>query len=256
MEERGSAYLEGINRKDVVIEMLFRKYETILIDADDTLLDYPSAESGALREMLKEYGIFWKESMAEQFKNICNEEWSRCRLDNVTERSVLKQYHKRYYEYSVKRFARVKQWLSLEETAEVLSERYLDCFSRETTATPKALEVCKKLSRSTELYAATNGLTRLQTKRLVHFQPYLKGMIISESAGACKPMKEFFETCLKSAGISDVKKALMVGDSLSTDILGAKTVGMDSCYYNRYGKENRTGITPTYEIRSLEELLG
>ena len=55
---------------------------------------------------------------------------------------------------------------------------------------------------------------------------------------------------------ADVKpsEALMVGDNLMTDILGASYVGIPSVWINRDNDEPHKEIKPTYEITNLEEL--
>lgn len=47
----------------------------------------------------------------------------------------------------------------------------------------------------------------------------------------------------------------MIGDSLSSDIKGAKNIGIDSCWYNPKSKQNMTLINPTYEINDLRDVL-
>ena len=49
-------------------------------------------------------------------------------------------------------------------------------------------------------------------------------------------------------------KIIIVGDSLSNDIAGGNNAGIDSCWYNKSGEINNTGIIPTYEINKLCEL--
>ena len=50
-------------------------------------------------------------------------------------------------------------------------------------------------------------------------------------------------------------KILMIGDSLSSDIFGAASVGMDSCWFNTRGHKKDGNIEPTYEIERLDGLL-
>ena len=52
----------------------------------------------------------------------------------------------------------------------------------------------------------------------------------------------------------DVKQALIIGDSLSSDIKGGQLAGLDTCWYNPERKPNNTDIVPTYEIQKLDEL--
>ena len=64
------------------------------------------------------------------------------------------------------------------------------------------------------------------------------------------------EEALRMVGCSDKSSALMLGDSLTSDIAGAANAGVDSCWFNPQGKENATAIRPTYEVRSLCQVDG
>ena len=70
-----------------------------------------------------------------------------------------------------------------------------------------------------------------------------------------KPSKEFFEKVTAIAEIKDKTTVLMVGDSLTSDVLGANRFGFDSCWFNSKGKRNDTQIIPKYEIKTLKELI-
>ena len=52
-------------------------------------------------------------------------------------------------------------------------------------------------------------------------------------------------------GITNI---LIIGDSLTVDIQGGHNAGIDSCWFNAAGVDNKTGIVPTYEIRELLEM--
>ena len=47
---------------------------------------------------------------------------------------------------------------------------------------------------------------------------------------------------------------LLVGDSLSSDIRGARNAGIRSCWFNPRGEAPRPDIPADFEIRCLEEL--
>lgn len=49
---------------------------------------------------------------------------------------------------------------------------------------------------------------------------YFKGIFILEEIGFHKPQKEFFEKCFLNIKEFSRSNALIVGDSLSSDILG------------------------------------
>jgi 2-haloacid dehalogenase len=48
---------------------------------------------------------------------------------------------------------------------------------------------------------------------------------------------------------------LVIGDSLSSDILGGNNYGLDTCWFNPQAKSPDPRIPATYEIRRLAELL-
>ena len=76
---------------------------------------------------------------------------------------------------------------------------------------------------------ATNGLGRVQRSRLADFLPMTAALFISEEIGCIKPSGTFFERITDVLGCAP-HECLMVGDSLSSDIAGAKNAGMAACW--------------------------
>jgi len=54
--------------------------------------------------------------------------------------------------------------------------------------------------------------------------------------------------------VTDKTRALMLGDSLSSDIAAAANAQIDACWFNPKGAENKKGLPVRYEIRSLDEV--
>ena len=79
-------------------------------------------------------------------------------------------------------------------------------------------------------------------------------VFISELVGFEKPNVKFFEKVISEAGIKDLKEALIIGDSLTSDIQGGYNIGIDTCWYNPKNEENETLLKPTYIIKNLHEL--
>ena len=67
-------------------------------------------------------------------------------------------------------------------------------------------------------------------------------------------VKEFFDAVFSKLQIS-VFKALVIGDSLTSDIIGGIQYGIDTCWFNPNGSDNTMSQAPTYEIKQLSELL-
>lgn len=115
--------------------------------------------------------------------------------------------------------------------------------------------VLDRLKGHYKLVLLTNGAPSLQNTKLEmtpQLVPYFDHIIISGDVGRGKPDPAIFEYALHKAGVTK-DEAIMIGDNLMTDILGASRVGMRSVWINRDDKE-RTEVTPTYEITQLEEL--
>ena len=97
-----------------------------------------------------------------------------------------------------------------------------------------ALEVCQSLSVFHRLFVITNGITKTQIKRLKHsgLFEFFEETFDSQSIGFQKPSKEFFDCVMNNIKDFDIKEALIIGDSLNTDIKGGLLSGIDTCWVN------------------------
>ena len=82
---------------------------------------------------------------------------------------------------------------------------------------------------------------------------FLNDIIVSEEVGKPKPNPKIFQVLMDRHHIK-ASEAIMIGDSLSQDILGAKNCNIKNIWYNPEGIDNTTGIIPDYEINNLLEL--
>lgn len=118
------------------------------------------------------------------------------------------------------------------------------------------LSVLGKLKGIVQLVLVTNGSPSLQRTKLSltpELYPFFEAIVISGEVGKGKPDPAMFHCALESAGI-EAEDALMVGDNLLTDILGAKRTGIPSVWINHWGRKAEA-VQPEYEIASLAELL-
>ena len=77
---------------------------------------------------------------------------------------------------------------------------------------------------------------------------------MSQELGANKPSIEYFEKCFARIPGFDKRKAIIVGDSLTSDILGGQNAGIATCWVNPHHKERRADIRADYEIEALSQL--
>jgi putative hydrolase of the HAD superfamily len=119
----------------------------------------------------------------------------------------------------------------------------------------ESFHVLNKLKGKYKLLLLTNGSPDLQNTKLditPELVPYFDDIIISGAFGRGKPDPAIFDHALQKLGI-EKESAIMVGDNLMTDILGASRIGMKSVWINREDKQ-KTNVLPDYEIIHLEEL--
>ncbi|GED26266.1 noncanonical pyrimidine nucleotidase, YjjG family protein [Brevibacillus agri] len=223
------------------------KYDVIFFDVDDTLMDFDLSEKNALDKAFREFG--WPEGMTDYeaaYREINKGLWRELEQGGIT-----------LAELGVERFKRLFAAHELSGDAEAFNRLYLANLGQEVHLLPGAVDVCSRLA-DCRLAIITNGFAEVQTSRirLSPLQDAFEQIIISQEAGFQKPDQRIFDYAFSRLALTDKKKVLMVGDSLTSDIQGGHNYGIDTCWYNPHGKENHLGITPTYEIRDLTNLLG
>lgn len=219
----------------------------VFLDLDDTILDFHGAESVAIVKAFSELGIPTDESTIAEYKKINRECWESMERGEIERERVL-----------TRRFEILFEKLGISVSPEEMQETYAHRLGLEHDFLPGGEELLKELSSlgKYKLYIASNGIYRVQKPRIdaSGIAKYFADIFISEKIGYNKPSAEFFDICFSR--IADFKKeeCIIVGDSLSSDILGGKNAGIRTCYFNPRGKS--TGdIVPDYEIRELSELV-
>ncbi len=116
--------------------------------------------------------------------------------------------------------------------------------------------VLERLKRQYRLLLLTNGAPDLQKEKIAgvpQLASYFDHIVISGSFGEGKPAASIFKHAMELLGI-EAEEGIMVGDKLTTDIIGALGVGMKAVWMNRHGVERSDDIVPDYEIRNLKDI--
>ena len=82
---------------------------------------------------------------------------------------------------------------------------------------------------------------------------FFEKVFVSQEIGHNKPSKAYFEGCFAQIPDFDISKAMIVGDSLTSDIKGGINVGMKTVWVNP-GHAPCTDIVPDYQIEALSQL--
>ncbi len=222
-------------------------YKFLLFDLDHTLLDFDSAEDIALTQLLKEEGVVDIRAYKDYYVPMNKTLWKNLEQKKITKQELVNT-----------RFSKLFAHFGIEKDGQYLAERYQLFLSKQGQIFPGVENLLKTLTNDGyELYAATNGITYIQTGRIDHsgIAPFFKEIFISEQLHTQKPDTEFYEKIGALIPNFDKNDALMIGDSLSADIQGGNNAGIDTVWYNPDHLENNTQAQPTYEVHSYEDLL-
>lgn len=220
------------------------KYETLLFDIDDTLLDFKATEEQALTKLFSELGISDPEGVKAQYKIMNQGFWRDYELGKLSRQELLDT-----------RFAKFFASLAKSVDGPQTEARYRELLNQGHDLMPDSLAVVEKLSQTEALYIVTNGVSVTQQQRLREsgLAPYFKKVFISEELGYHKPEIEFFQQVFAEIPTIDLTKTVIIGDSLTSDIKGGQVAGIDTIWINDK-KQTATEIQPTYEIQQLTDL--
>ena len=220
--------------------------EFLFLDLDDTILDFHRAERIAVRRAISEAGVEATDAVCARYSEINLLHWQMLERGEITREQVL-----------VNRFARLFEELGHETDPVAVARNYERLLGIGHYYLPGAEETVKRvLFGKYRMFLASNGTASVQHSRLTSadLYPYFEQVFVSQDIGFNKPSREYFDGCFARIPDFDPEKCLMVGDSLTSDILGGINAGLRTCWVNLSGKENSTGIRPDFEIRSITEL--
>lgn len=127
--------------------------------------------------------------------------------------------------------------LAKEEMTEQFKHAFRVAWGTTHALVPGAKEMLDLLrEKGYRLFAASNSFGHLQRSRLEHagILHYFEDTFISMDIGYDKPDIRFFREALRRAGLQP-DEVVMIGDSMTTDILGARAAGMDTIFFDRRG---------------------
>ncbi|MHC4039086.1 YjjG family noncanonical pyrimidine nucleotidase [Streptococcus sp. KHUD_017] len=222
-------------------------YKFLLFDLDHTLLDFDTAEDVALTQLLKEEGVEDIQDYKDYYVPMNKSLWRDLEQKKITKAELINT-----------RFSKLFAHFGIEKDGSYLAERYQFFLSKQGQTFPGVEDLLKYLiHQEYELYAATNGITFIQTGRLEQsgIAPFFKEIFISEQLHTQKPDAAFYEKIGARIPNFDKNHALMIGDSLTADIQGGNNADIDTIWYNPNHLENHTQAHPTYEVDSYQALL-
>ena len=221
-------------------------YDILLFDADRTLFDFDESEKLAFFEIAPRYGVASTNENFELYKRINHENWQALELGLVTKEVLV-----------VRRFAQFLEAVHAVGNAQKMNDDYLTALSKKSILFKDTLPLLEKLKGAGKrIFIITNGVTKVQEGRLKDspILPYLEQVFISEQMNVSKPQKLFFDLVAQKIEGYTPENALVIGDSLTSDIQGANNAGLDCVWLNLENAPNDKSLKVTFEAKSLDEI--
>ena len=220
-------------------------FEFLFLDLDDTILDFQKAEHVALSKTLRGFGLEPTETVLKRYNLINKAHWEALERKELTREQVLLGRFQVLFE---------EMGISAEPVKVARAYEHNLCIGH--WFLPGAEEAVARLSRKYKLYLTSNGTASVQKGRMTSANLYrfFPEVFVSQEIGANKPAPEYFERCFARIPGFDKSKAIIVGDSLTSDILGGQNAGIATCWVNPHHKQGRPDIRVDYEIEALSQL--
>lgn len=222
--------------------------KVVLWDIDGTILDFDKAEYNAIKALFIKHQLGdCTDDMIKNYSNINKKYWEALERKEMTKPEIL-----------VGRFREFFSCYGIDESkAEAFNADYQIALGDTIAFYPNAIETINALKGRVLQFAVTNGTKIAQTKKLNNsgLINLLDGVFISEDLGVEKPSKEFFEKVFDCIGHRDKSEVIIVGDSLTSDILGGNNAEILTCHFNPFDKPVNHPVHIDYSIKDLSEIL-
>jgi 2-haloacid dehalogenase len=223
------------------------KHTLFLFDLDDTLLDFKASEQLSFVRTMRALGLADSlDRLFLQYQAINLELWKRFETGAVS-KDFLK----------VERFRKTFQSNGLDLDPQAASRLYLESLSDTVVLIDGAMTLCETLAGIGEVGIITNGVHHIQHQRIASsgLHAHISFISTSEACGHAKPDSRFFEYTARMARAFAKHEAIIIGDRLDADILGANRFGIESCWFNPGRLANDTQAIPTCEAASLHDIV-
>ncbi|MDY2888155.1 MAG: YjjG family noncanonical pyrimidine nucleotidase [Candidatus Caccosoma sp.] len=249
-----SSYLAevGFIKDDKMLKLDINKlyfindFKYLLFDVDDTLLSFEKSERKALTLALNKYHIKATNKLINDYHLINIKYWKMVEKGIISRDECL---IKRFDEFLVKNNINVAS-IDFEDT-------YRYYLNKQAFLVKDAKLILKELEKNKQIYAITNGVYKTQKYRIkkAKLEQFFIHSFISDEIKYNKPSKLFMDYVCSYIKDFNKDEALIIGDSLSSDIKLGINSNVKTCYFNFKRLKNNDEIKPTYVIYSLKELI-
>ena len=217
----------------------------VLLDIDNTLIDFNECARQSIIRIFNDFNLLYSDNVFKTFTDENIKIWKRLENGEIT-----------------KAYLRANRWniilekLGLIADGPAIEELFEKGIAESAYVVTGASELLEYLHKKHTLYVISNGFRAVQENRLniSGFNKYFSGMFFSEDIGISKPQKEFFDYCFRGINYPEKENVILIGDSLSADIIGGNNYNIKTIWFNKNNEKCPDNIKPTYIVRTLSEI--
>lgn len=217
--------------------------KAVLIDIDDTIFDFEKCSKNAFKKTLKKLDLFYEEKDFSYFNKVNDILWTKQKLGNINIEEVF-----------IERSSMMSEYFELDIEKEIFNNLFVEFLYDEIEMIDEVEGLLSYLSDKYQIFAASNGVYDMQVNRIKksNLDKYFDEIFVSDKIGFEKPDKRFFQKIMDITKYSN-KDLIMIGDSIKSDIIGAKNSNIKSIYFNKENKKN-SDENFTYQVKNLSEI--
>lgn len=223
----------------------FSNVKVILIDIDNTLLDFNRGSEASMMKCMAHFGLPVPEGMYATFKRVNDGLWHRIEKGELTKDELHRI-----------RWGLVFEELGIDFDGVTFEAEFLETLKYSSVPVDGAFELLKYLGGKYKVFAASNAPSVQQRSRLKNcgMLEYFDGLFISEEVGHPKPSAAFFDACFEKLGGVGKDEVVMIGDSLTADIYGGIEYGLSTIWFNFDRRDVPADLEDTKVVWSLSEI--
>lgn len=219
-------------------------YRYLLIDNDNTLMDFHAGERAALEIALKAHGLPFNEEVYQTYHALNLALWKALERGETTQQAL-----------KAERFRQLLEKLNVTDVVPAdVTATYEGQLRLQHQLMDGAVEFLQAMKDAgMKIALVSNGVSVTQRTRLslCAFTPLLDAVVISEEIGVFKPDPEMVYIAMKALGATEKSECILVGDSASADVAAGVNAGVDTIHLNADGAYDSKA---TYGAKSLKEV--
>ena len=237
-----------------------KRYEYIIFDMDDTLIDNLENVRYAYTKMLEYRGLSYSEEGFLRWYDLDKQFWLDFSAGLINVPDEYKHDHDMFVRYvqSLRYIKYFNNEISVEEAFKI-NDLFLNSLKDVVIEIEGASKVLNELSKKYNVVIATNGPRQAVYTKIdkIGCSAYISKVFSADMTKnkVTKPSEIYFAELMEFLDYYDKDKMLIVGDSLKTDVKGGMNSSIDSCWFNQSGEELSNEYKPTYVIEKLENIL-